>query len=275
MIDLHLHTTISDGRLTPPELVDRVSAAGVRVMSVTDHDTTLATAQVRPLAAAAGIEAVSGIEITAVERSRDVHLLGYFVREDDPSLAAFLSQQRDRRLARVEAIAERLASLGMPIAFEPIVAEARLTSGRSVGRPQIARAMMRAGYVATMNEAFEKWLGHGGGAFVAREGPTCEAVIEAIHNAGGVASLAHPGKTDIDGRIAELHDAGLDALEAHHSDHDTTLVAHYLSMARSLGMLVSGGSDFHGDPQQNRAPGSRSLPEPDWLRLKAAAAGYV
>jgi predicted metal-dependent phosphoesterase TrpH len=135
--------------------------------------------------------------------------------------------------------------------------------------------MIRAGHVATIAEAFDKWLAHGRPGFVPREGPSCEDVIVAIHAAKGLASLAHPGKTSIDDRIPALCEAGLDALEAHHSDHDAVLVERYVSLARATGVLVTGGSDFHGDPQQQREPGSRTLPEQDWLRLKAASGMYA
>lgn len=274
MIDLHLHTTISDGRLTPAELVDRVAAAGVRVMAVTDHDTTQATADIRTLTGARGIQAVSGIEVTAVEQGRDIHILGYFLREDDGELADFLTRQRQRRLDRVRDLSARLASLGMPIDVQPIL-DAGLSRGRSVGRPQIAAAMIRAGYVSTINEAFDQWLAYGRPAFVPREGPSCRDVITAIHRAGGLASIAHPGKTLIDDRIPDLRDAGLDAIEAHHSDHGVVEVERYLAIASELGMLVTGGSDFHGDPHQQREPGGCVLPEAAWMRFEAASRRYA
>ena len=163
----------------------------------------------------------------------------------------------------------------MPVDIQPILAEAVLNPKRTTGRPQVAHAMIRAGYVATVHEAFDKWLGHDRPAFVAREGPSCETVIAIIHHAGGLASLAHPGKTLIDARIPALCEAGLDAIEAHHSDHDPLLVERYVALARSNGVLVTGGSDFHGDPQQQREPGSRTLPEADWIRLKAASGTHA
>jgi len=244
-------------------------------MAVTDHDTTLGTSEVRALASALGIEAVSGIEITAVENGRDVHILGYFLREEEPALAAFLTQQRLRRIDRVKALAERLSTLGMPVDVQPLLKEAALNNGRSIGRPQVAQAMIRAGHVASIADAFDKWLGQGRPAFVPREGPSSEAVIAVIHGADGLASLAHPGKTGIDARIPALCEAGLDAIEAHHSDHDAALVEHYTRIASVAGVLVTGGSDFHGDPQQQRAPGSRTLPEQDWLALKAASRAHA
>lgn len=270
MIDLHLHTTASDGRLTPGELVDLVAAAGITVMAVTDHDTMAAVADVARLAAGRGIEAVSGIEVTAVDEGRDVHILGYFADPDDRVLGAFLAAQRAQRVARVVAIAGRLAELGVPVDVEPLLSEAARQTGRSIGRPQVARAMVQAGHVADVSGAFDRWLGHGCPAFLPREGPSCEAVIGILHDAGGLTSLAHPGKTGIDARIPSLREAGLDALEAYHSDHDAALVERYTRRARDLGMLVSGGSDYHGDPSHGREPGRIGLPPAEWQRLRAA-----
>jgi predicted metal-dependent phosphoesterase TrpH len=270
VIDLHLHTTASDGRDNPRDLVDRAAAAGAAVIAVTDHDTTAATAEVRTRARERGIEAATGIEITAVESGRDVHVLGYFIDPGDTALQEFLSRQRAIRIARVEAIAARLASLGMPIDVRPIVEDARRREARSVGRPRIARAMIAAGYVADSREAFDRWIGRDGPAFVARTGASTEAVIRIIHGAGGLASLAHPGRTGIDGRIAALRDAGLDALEVYHTDHDEAQRDRYGRLAHRLGLLVTGGSDYHGDPAHGIAPGSAALPFDQWRRFEAA-----
>ena len=241
-------------------------------MAVTDHDTTAAVTEVRAAARARGIDAISGIEITAVERERDIHVLGYFFDPLDEPLAAFLAAQRGHRIARVEAIAARLAALGMPIDVESLLEQSRQDTGRSIGRPQVARAMIAAGHVADTREAFDKWLGRGGPAFVPRTGAGADVVIEVIHQAGGIASLAHPGKVHIDDRIRPLKDAGLDALEAFHPDHDAVLVERYVGMARDLGMLLTGGSDFHGDPGHGLKPGSVTLPDGEWARLREANA---
>jgi predicted metal-dependent phosphoesterase TrpH len=272
VIDLHLHTTASDGRATPRELVELAALGGVSVMAVTDHDTTAAVAAVRADAAERGIQAISGIEITAVENERDIHVLGYFVDPDHEPLETFLSAQRDNRVARVRAIGARLASLGVAIDVDALIAEARQQSGRSIGRPQVARAMVAAGHVADVREAFDTWLARGCPGFVPRTGASPETVIGVIHQAGGLASLAHPGKVNVDGRIAGYRDAGLDALEAFHSDHDAAQVERYLALARSLGLLVTGGSDYHGDPAHGRVPGSVTLPAAEWERLRQAHA---
>jgi hypothetical protein len=269
-IDLHLHTTASDGRCTPRELVDRAAAAGLSVMAVTDHDTTAAVADVQAHAQARGILAIAGIEITAVEDGRDVHVLGYFLDPDDAALGEFLTAQRATRVARVEAIGERLAALGMPVNLTGLLAESRRQTGRSIGRPKVAAAMIQAGYVADSREAFDKWLGRECPAFVERAGASPEQVVSIIQRAGGLASLAHPGRTRIDPRLAALRDAGLDAIEVYHSDHDARTAARYLLAARELGVLASGGSDFHGDPAHGLEPGGSTLPREEWERFLAA-----
>jgi predicted metal-dependent phosphoesterase TrpH len=269
VIDLHLHTTASDGRATPIELVGLAAAAGLRVMAVTDHDTTASVADVRSVAAARGIDAVAGIEITAVHGGRDVHMLGYFIDIADAAFQRVLARQRAARIARLEAIGARLSELGMPVHLESALALARLQSSVSVGRQQAARAMIAAGYARDVKDAFDHWLGVDRPAFVPRVGPPPEEVIAIVHAAGGLVSLAHPGRTRIDDRIAPLRDAGLDAIEVYHSDHDAALVERYAALASRLGLLVTGGSDFH-NPALALRPGSVTLPEAEWQRLVAA-----
>jgi predicted metal-dependent phosphoesterase TrpH len=270
IVDLHLHTTASDGRCTPHELVKQAAAAGVTAMAVTDHDTIASVEDVRTLAYERGIESISGIEITAVEHGRDVHMLGYFLSPDDPGLRLFLAGQRAVRVTRVKAIAERLAELGMVIDLGAALAEVDRQTGRAIGRPQVARAMIDAGYVATTRDAFDRWLAHDRPAFVPRSGPPPEAVITTIHAAGGLASLAHPGRTSIDDRIPALRDAGLDAIEAYHSDHDASTIARYVRLAGDLDLLMTGGSDYHGDPGHGVTIGASTLPAEAWQRLRDA-----
>ncbi len=271
IVDLHLHTTASDGRCTPTELVERAAAAGVTAMAVTDHDTTAAVAEVQAVARARSIEAISGIEITAVEGGRDVHLLGYFIDPDNAELAVFLSRQRTQRIARVEAVCHRLTELGMPIDMLPVLAQARESGGRSVGRPQIARAMVAAGHVADTREAFDRWLATGRPAFVPRAGAPPEEIITIVRGAGGLTSLAQPGQTAIDARISAYCLAGLDAIEVYHPDHDAATTEKYSQLASRLTVLVTGGSDFHGDPSHGLDPGWVTLPNDAWLRFRAAA----
>jgi predicted metal-dependent phosphoesterase TrpH len=271
LIDLHLHTTASDGRCTPDELVARAARAGLTAMAVTDHDTTAAGEEVRRLAAARGIETIAGIEITAVDQGRDVHVLGYFLDGRDEALGRFLSEQRAERVSRAHRIGERLAALGMPIDLGPIVA--RAAGSASVGRPLIARALVEAGYAADTREVFDRWLGDGCDAFVPRSGASPEAVVTIIHRAGGLASLAHPGNLRRELPLGPLADAGLDAIEVFHPDHDRAQVDRYLGLARELGLLVTGGSDFHGDSAHGLEPGSVTLPAAEFERLRRAADG--
>jgi len=270
VIDLHLHTSASDGWCSPRELVARAAGAGVSVMAVTDHDTTAAVAEVCAAAREFDIQAITGIEITAVEDGRDLHVLGYLFDPLDEALGVFLLSARQARLARVEAMGSRLAALGLPVNLEPLVRQATLESGRAVGRPQVARAMVDAGHVADTQEAFDHWLGDGCPGCVPRKGPTPETVIDVIHQAGGIASLAHPGKLGLSGRVPALAKAGLDAVEAFHPDHNASLVRQYIHIARDLNLLLTGGSDFHGDPRHGREPGTVTLPAAEFARLPPA-----
>jgi 3',5'-nucleoside bisphosphate phosphatase len=240
-------------------------------MAATDHDTTASVDEVRTRAAERGIEAITGIEITAVEDGRDIHVLGYFLNPADPELVTFLTAQRRARIDRVRAIAARLVDLGIPVDLSVTMAAAdQQQAGRSIGRPQVARAMVEAGHVATPREAFDRWLARDQPAFVPREGPPTDTVIAIIHHAGGLASLAHPGRTGIDARIPALRDDGLDALEAYHTDHDEAMADRYRRLADALGLLTTGGSDYHGDPTHGVSIGASTLPLEAWQRLHAA-----
>jgi len=276
-----MHTTASDGKLTPAELVGRVSAAGLTTISVTDHDTVAAYGEVGSVARAAGVRVVPGIEVTAVEDGRDVHILGYFFDPGHEGLAAFLVRQRELRVERVREVAARLAAANIFIDAEQLVRAAAARPGSSVGRPQIARAMVRSGHVSSVQEAFDLWLASGRPAFVPRSGLGAEAVVRVIHDAGGVAAFAHPGVTRRDDLIEPLVERGLDAIEVYHSDHAPDQVALYRQMATRLRALISGGSDFHGeDTKPERAHravlGKVTLPPRDFEALEARhrLAGY-
>lgn len=271
MIDLHLHTTASDGRLSPRDLAARAHRAGIRVMSVTDHDTVGGLAEAGAAAGALGMTFVSGIEITAVERERDIHMLGYFFDPDHRELADFLVASRADRLRRVIEIAERLAAMGVPIRVEDLTRRAAERPGTSLARPQIADALVAAGHVATRQEAFDRFIANDGPAYVARRGATPEDVIALIRRAGGIASLAHPVLVrNADELVPRLAAAGLPALEAIHADHDPDTERHYRAVAAAHGLAVSGGSDFHGDDSQHAAGlGDVTLPLEDFERLRA------
>lgn len=270
MIDLHTHTTASDGRCTPAELVARAAAAGVDVLAVTDHDTVAGCGPAAEACAAAGLEFVAGIEITSVVDGADVHVLGYFLDVQSASLQTFLSEQRQRRVDRVHLMVERLAEHGIALDADAILRPGLVDPTRAVGRPWIARALLAAGYVASTGEAFDKWLAHGRPAFVPRVGAAPEEVFARIHAAGGVASLAHPLLVGRDEWIPGFARAGLDALEAYYAAHDGPATDRYLALAGRLGLAVSGGSDYHADESHGAAePGSAALPRHEFDRLKA------
>lgn len=278
MIDLHLHTTASDGRLTPAELVARASAAGLATIAVTDHDTVAGLAEVTALAGRHGIRTIAGIEVTAVDQGRDVHMLAYFVDTASPPLLAFLAEQRARRVTRVREIGVRLAALGTPIDVEGLIVPLAERPGASVGRPQMARALVEAGHVRSVQEAFDRLLDTGRPAFVPRTGPGPFDVVHRIHQEGGLVSMAHPGVTRRDDLVARLAEAGMDAIEVYHSDHDAQTERRYLDMAAALDLAVTGGSDFHGDepgspPRRTRAAlGAVTLPADCLKALEARLA---
>jgi predicted metal-dependent phosphoesterase TrpH len=271
VIDLHLHTTASDGRSIPEALVAEVRAAGIDVMSVTDHDTVAGLEDASRAAAAAGVTFVPGIEITAVHDGRDLHLLGYFIDPAYPALVPFLARQRAERRRRVNAIADRLDAVGAPIDRERLRAAAGVETGKAVGRPLVAAALIDAGHAADVADAFNRFLSEGRPAFVTRVGPPPADVLAVIAAAGGISSFAHPGTFAADDVIPDLVAAGLRALEVFHPDHTDADVSRYRHLADRTGLLVTGGSDYHG-PGSGRTAGLGrvGLPADDYRALVAA-----
>lgn len=281
MIDLHLHTSASDGRSTPRELALASRHARLTTISVTDHDTVAALGETAAACAADGLDWVPGIEITAGRGTTEIHVLGYFFDRTSPALLAFLEAQRADRVRRVREMVDKLRRLGLAVNEEEVFGAAdgqesppRFGAGRAIGRPLIARAMVRAGHVRTTREAFDLYLTEGAPAFVPRSASSPEAVIGIIHAAGGIASLAHPALLRHDDWIRGMADAGLDAIEAYYSDHDPATVTHYRRMAAELRLAVSGGSDYHGHVGHGpQSPGDAVLPEEEFERLKARVPG--
>lgn len=273
MIDLHLHTTASDGTLAPADLVARAAQARLSTISVTDHDTVAGYAEARDAAERLSLTLVPGIEITAIEDGRDVHLLGYYFDPGSAPLAEFLQQQRRNRIVRAEQISERLRQLGYAIDTRRLLDQAERLTGRSIGRPQVADALVEAGHVRTRDEAFERFLGAGRPAFIARCGEPPEHVVEIVRGAGGIVSLAHPGLLGMDHLIPRLAGAGLTAIEVVHSEHSLEHERRYRETASAHGLAVSGGSDYHGDHGRRAAAfGVLTLPPDDFERLRARAA---
>ena len=270
MTDLHLHTTASDGAYSPSELVGRARSADLTIIAITDHDTTAGSLAARAAARDAALELIPGIEISAVADGRDVHMLGYFIDPESDALHAFLAAQRSERLRRVAEMGRRLAALGCAIDVDPILAAGQ--SGGSVGRPQVADALVRGGHAADRDDAFRRYLEYGAAAFVPRCGASPFDVIRVVHEARGVVSMAHPGLTRRDDLIPAMVAAGLDALEARHSDHDEATEARYRALAASLRVLATAGSDYHGDSgRRARQLGTVVMPPADFDALRCAA----
>jgi predicted metal-dependent phosphoesterase TrpH len=275
MIDLHLHTTASDGACTPFELVERAARSGIRTLSVTDHDTMAATTDVARCAADAGVEAVGGIEITSVWGQRDVHVLGYFLRPEAPGLVALLARQADERFGRAREIVERLASAGAVI--DPTMLFEQREKGTTIARPHIAAALVAQGFAESIKDAFDRFLGPECPAYVPHRGPSPEQVVTLIRSCGGVSSLAHPGLVmQVERLIPSLVDAGLAAIEAFHSEHSSATTARFAEVARVYGLALTGGSDYHGEGRKRAdALGRVGLPEAEFARLCERAGALI
>lgn len=253
-LDLHSHTTRSDGLLSPEVLVAAAAAAGVRLLAITDHDTLAGVRELgRSGAVPAGIEVLPGIELNSVVHEPaelgegEVHVLGLGVDPDDDALEAALARQRDSRRSRFNRMVARLGDLGMPV-DAALEAQPATTDDDALGRPRIARAMIAAGYATSIEDAFTRHLSRGRPAYVPREGLGAIDSIRAIRSAGGLASLAHfaeaPRHMPF---LRELIEAGLNGLEVHYRAYDPTTVDLLRSVARDLRLVATGGTDFHGD----------------------------
>jgi 3',5'-nucleoside bisphosphate phosphatase len=269
-VDLHTHTTASDGALSPRELVRQAARVGLRVLAVTDHDSTeglaeaLAEARHHP-----PLEIVPGIEINCDADAAEIHVLGYCMDYEAPWFQAFCREQREERRARVRRIAERLEALGLPIDPEEVWA---LVQEGSAGRPHVARVMVRRGYVASVREAFSRYLATGRPAYVPRRKLTPVEAVRVIRRAGGVPVLAHPGLADRDAMIPALVAAGLLGIECYYNEHSAARTAHYLQLCRDHRLLATGGSDFHGPPVRPARLGTPTVPLGAWDALRGAAA---
>lgn len=266
MIDLHSHTTESDGTYTPGELVEAAAALPLDALAITDHDTLAGYRIAEPLAAAAGLRLICGIELSTKIYSperKTVHLLGYFASAaPSNSFLDWLGGMQAARRDRNRRLAAKLQTMGVDVRIEEVEA-----LGRSLaGRPHFARLMVQKGYVPNTSEAFRMYLDESAPGYVDREEPTLEEGIRQIQAAGGVTSLAHPirlGKRDLaeeEKLIAGFVSYGLDAIEAYHSDHDEADVRRYISYSEKYGLRVTGGSDFHGANKPSVRLGDANVP---------------
>ena len=271
-IDLHVHSSASDGTDPPAEVARRAAAAGLDVVALTDHDTM---AGIAPAAAVLppGLTLVPGLELSCLDNGRSMHLLGYLCDPGDPALAAETELIRDDRVHRARAMVARLAELGAPVTWEQVAA---IAGDAVVGRPHIARALAEAGVVATPADAFTaEWIADGGRAHVGRYAPAAARGIALVRAAGGVPVLAHPrspGYEIGDEVVAGLAAAGLAGLEVFHPDHDHSERTRLTQLANSLDLVMTGGSDDHG-AFNDSGLGSETTPPEQYERLLALATG--
>jgi len=267
--DLHLHTTGSDGRLTPTQMVALAIECGLKVISITDHDSVSGVDEA--LAAAEGkLTVVPGVEINTDLATGELHVLGYFIDYQDAGLVDSLARIRESRVGRAQKMVARLADLGMPVEWQRVLDLAR---GESICRPHIAQAMLEKGYIYNEKEAFDKYIGRNGPAYVSREKVGPVEAVRIIRKAKGIAVLAHPADiADVDNLIVELKLAGLQGIEAYYGQYDSRTVSRIVGLAKRHDLLTTGGSDYHHFRDNREVPlGSVDIPESSIVRLFAAA----
>lgn len=270
-VDLHIHSTASDGTLTPSEVVRLALARGLCVIALTDHDTTSGVAEAQAAASGTEIAVIAGVEINTTGAGTSLHMLGFCIDPQNPSLTEKLGLMRDARLGRARKMLERLGEMGMPLAWEEVQA---LAGGESVGRPHVARALLNRGYVETMQQAFDLFIGPGCPAHVSRLRLSPAETIQTIVQAGGVPVLAHPahsGPTVVE-RIPEFVDCGLRGLEVYYPHHSSDEVKMLLRLCQEHNLIATGGTDFHGPDSEEGAPlGSVYVPMECAEQLRTAA----
>lgn len=253
-VDLHMHTTHSDGTLTPEQLVARAKSRRVDCIALTDHDTVSGVREAKDAGTKLGVEVIAGVEISVIFPPGTMHILGYFIDTSNADLLSGLKLVQDARAKRNPMIIEKLNSLGVKITLDEVVAE---SGGDQIGRPHFARVLVKKGYAQDSQDAFNKFLAKGASAYVDKRNITSETAIRMIHAAGGVASLAHPkqlklkDEKEFEAEIEKLVGQGLDGLEVFSSCQSRDEAVFYKKIANRFNLVTTGGSDFHGDNRPN------------------------
>jgi predicted metal-dependent phosphoesterase TrpH len=257
--DLHTHTYHSDGTRSPQEVIDVALASGLTILSISDHDNLAAYFEIKRYADERGVTLIPGIELSCIYEGVDVHVLAYAFDPHDERIEARLRRFRETREHRGHAIVDRLRSLGVPISAERVD---QLAAGGSMGRPHVARALVEAGHVASVQEAFDKYLGAGKPGFIDKERFAIREAVALIRDAGGVTSIAHPTLyPDHNRLVPQLLDEGIDAVEVLHPQVDENHRHRYASVARFRGKFTTGGSDDHGSVKTTETLGTIRVPE--------------
>ena len=267
--DLHLHSSFSDGTYSPEELVSHAARHGLAAIALTDHDTVEGCERAGLACKAAGLEFISGTELTAEQNGNELHILGYFVDIRNSRLLSDLAEFQAVRHKRIHEMVARLNELNVPLEAEAVFA---LANCRSPGRPHVARALVNAGVCGSMDEAFDRFLKKNRPAWAPKMKISAQVAIDLIHRAGGLAVMAHPGLNRSDHEIPGLVKAGLDGIECFHTKHSFSTSEHYLQLAGQFHLLVTGGSDCHGLSKGKPLIGTVKLPYENVARLKARVA---
>jgi predicted metal-dependent phosphoesterase TrpH len=249
MIDLHMHTVFSDGASEPEALVKAGAAYGLTAMAITDHDNTECQERALKAAEEAGIELIPGIEINTHWDGREIHILGYFIDMESELLQDVIARHKQARIAQVRKMVERInVASRMNLKFEDILARAH--SDGCLGRPHVAQAIVEKRGAASISDAFGKYLNPAAATYIRRETVTPHEAVEAIHESGGLAVIAHPGEmVGIEALAEDLMNYGLAGLEAYHRSHSPAIIELHCTLAEKLGLMVTGGTDFHGQTE--------------------------
>ena len=283
-VDLHVHTTASDGALTPTQVVQRAARLGLTVLAITDHDSVAGIPEALAAGAACGVEIIPGVEINTDVPGAEAHVLGYFIDHRDQELEAKLAALREGRVGRARRMAEVLTGMGAPVRFERVL---EIAGEGAVGRPHVAQALLEAGHVTSYGQAFDQYIGRNSPAYVERAKFTPAEACALICRARGLPVLAHPvffdryGKIkvrfDEDGLLPEMMAQGLAGIAVYYNGYDAITIEHLLGVARRHNLIVTGGTDFHGLRQGDQDLGGVYVPRKVVRRLKerrAAGGGH-
>jgi 3',5'-nucleoside bisphosphate phosphatase len=269
-VDLHMHSTASDGALPPTAVVEAARAAGLEAIALTDHDTVAGVTEARAAGERLGVRVVAGVELSAHDADREIHLLGLHLQNVD-EVEHRLAEFRAMRHRRAEQIVAKLNALSIPVTLESVLAE---SAGGAVGRPHIARALIAGRWARDHREAFDRYLGYGRPAYVAKERLTSADAVRIAHDAGGICVFAHPGQDGSRERVERLVAAGLDGLEVRHPSLSAEDQLRLNALVDHFGLVRSGGSDWHGQTEGPRTIGMMQVPA-DWLERQEERAAQV